>query len=50
MIFAAVGRYRGKTGMGHQAGVGGAIDPDEYARLVDACRARTGKRSAAATA
>ncbi len=31
-------------------GVGGAIDPHEYARLVDACRARAGERPAAATA
>ena len=31
-------------------GVGGAIEPHEYARLVDACRARAGERPAAAAA
>ena len=31
-------------------GVGGAIDLDEYARLVSACRARTGERTTVATA
>ena len=30
--------------------VGGVIDTDEYARLTAACRARTGKRTAATSA
>ena len=30
-------------------GVGGVLDPDEYARLVGACRARAEERTAAAT-